>query len=205
MSLDVPVGPFALQIPATAAPRPLFKVMNGAWSPTLVERLEQSFGNTTALCMPIPGATRPRGALLALLPEESQAVLFAGVLAHAASAAVRRLDDEAQSIADGVLPPSVFAVHASDEILRAERYQRPVSVVVLETDRLDELVQLGRELAPGLRRWDLLGRLTEERPAIAAILPETTRAGARALEEAWSSALDALQSTCPCHPDEFVV
>jgi hypothetical protein len=210
----------------------------------------------------------------------------------------RRLQPlESESSHDSAEQLAIALKHTADEILRAERYQLPLSVVVFETDRLDELVQLGQELAPGLRRWDLLGRLTVDRPAIAAMLPETNRAGARGLidrlsedllgvrvgaasfpgdgaglarlidvargrsvrlhgpaierwakpmnssrvwrrgapsgrdmyvvrcptclvpyarrvwpttdahtlDEAWTSARDALMASCPCHPDEFVV
>jgi hypothetical protein len=201
-SLGVPAGPFAFRVPESAAPRPLAQLMDGAWEPNQVAGLERALSTTAALCIPVPGAARPRGALLALLPDEDQAVLLAGVLAHAASGAARHLAAESLPVADAVLPSTVFAERAADEILRAERYHRPLSLVVFETDRLDEMAQLGLELSPALRRWDLLGRLDVDRPAIAAVLPETSRAGARGLIERLSGDLLGVRTGAASFPED---
>lgn len=201
-SLGVPAGPFAFRVPESAAPRPLAELMDGAWEPDLAARAERTFDTTAALCIPVPGSSKPRGALLALLPDGNQAALLAGVLAHAASGAARHLAAEDTSMVDAVLPSTIFAERAADEILRAERYLRPLSLIVFETDRLDEMAQLGLELSPALRRWDLLGRLDVDRPALAAILPETSRAGARGLIERLSGDLLGVRTGAASFPED---
>ena len=201
--LGVSDGPFAFMARDPGPPRPLAEFMGLAWGPEACARVERMLGTVAAVSSPIAGARGPRGALLALLPTWERAELPATLLLHGGDAAARLLDQEAAiAIADGVLDSRTMAETANGEIARAERYRRQLAIVLFEAERSATLAQFDPALVRSLRRWDFIGRLDIDRPALAALLPETNRAGARGLIRRLGSKLNGIRTGIATYPED---
>jgi hypothetical protein len=179
-SLGVPLGPFPFVPPAAGTVEPVERVFGHAWGLQACAALARRLVASGVLCAPVPGAEAPQGALLALLPDAAPVAVLSRVLAHAAVAAAARLERERTVAGDGVLEPAALAAVAEEELARARRYGRPLTVVALRVERLAELAGAGRLVGAHLGRWDRVGRLATTTPALALVLPETDRAAALA-------------------------
>src|SRR5262249_33926012 len=89
---------------------------------------------------------------------------------------------------------------AGQEVARAHRYQRQLTIMLIESRNIHEMARLGPSLVRVLRRWDFIGRLDADRPILVAVLPETGREGGRGLLRRLATALDDVlvgAATCP--------
>lgn len=169
----LPMHPFAFTPPPQVVARPLTETFGEGWGAERCAMVERALGVRTVLCAPLRDTAGLRGALIAFPTSGAHLLLVAGVLVHAATAAVRLLGREYTAISDGVLDAATFAERGAHELARAVRYNRQVTLVVFETNNLPELAQMGPALVRTLRKWDILGRVEAERPVLAAVLPET--------------------------------
>jgi hypothetical protein len=197
----VPAGPFPFDLPRSGEELPLARLIGSAWGAEASATLEARLGATAAVAAAITGDEGPRGALLALYRPAPGTALLAGVLAHAAEAAACHLRVAAAAAGSGVLPARAFAQRAADEIARAERYQRVLALVTFEPGTKDALAALGMKLVRTLRRWDILGRL-DITPALAAVLPETGRGGARGLIRRLGTTLTGVRIGVAVFPED---
>lgn len=79
-----------------------------------------------------------------------------------------------------LLDAGTLTSRAEDEISRARRYHRSLSVVTLELESTAEQVLVGRTALHLLRRWDLIGLAHTDQPVVV-VLPETDRGGGDSL------------------------
>lgn len=99
-----------------------------------------------------------------------------------------------------LLPPEELNLRAEDEIARARRYQRPLSVLVARADDISEQAILGGLIRRVLRRWDIVGRLTTPLPLLVALLPETDLTGAAGARDRLAEIMPDVQmgyAACP--------
>jgi GGDEF domain-containing protein len=142
--------------------------------------------------------------LIALIRDERHAPAFAGVLAHAATAAARSLAFATEQEPHGVLDPRTLAERGALEVQRAERYGRPLALTLFVADRFSQLAALGNRLSRTLRAWDVVGRWEMDRPALVAVLPETDRQGALGLIDRLKQELAGVHSGVAAFPGDGV-
>ncbi len=82
-----------------------------------------------------------------------------------------------QAASRTLLDAGTLERRAGDEISRARRYHRALSVVALELDSAAEQRLIGQTALHLLRRWDLIGLANTDRPTVVVVLPETDRGG----------------------------
>lgn len=198
----IPHGGFLFTLPTSLTPRPLREVFTEGWGEVACASLAAHLDVDSAICVPIIDADGPRGALVAFLRVGENAPLLVGVLVHAATAASRYLHENRIPAAEDVLPPAGLTERATNELARAERYQRPVSVVAFELAHAADVANFAPPLLRSLRHWDFLGRLDSDPPALIAVLPETSRSGARGIIKRMSQKFGTLTAGAAVFPDD---
>ena len=124
-----------------------------------------------------------------------------GIFADLAGLAITNADTSAHLLAQatsdpltGLLNHRAFQLRVENEVRRAQRYDRPLALVLLDLDHFKSindayghqagdasLMQAARLLNAGARAGDILGRIGGDEFAL--LLPETVAEGARAIAE----------------------
>lgn len=198
----VPLGGFAFQLPHSLAPRPLREVFGAGWGDAVCETLRTRLHVDVALCVPVLHGETVRAVLVALMGVTDDAPLLASVLLHAATAASRFLNEARAPAAEEVLSPAGLTERATNELARAERYHRPVAVVVFELATHADLTNLAPSLLRSLRLWDVLGRWDSHTPTLVTVLPETNRNGVRGLLRRLGGRLGSVQVGAAVFPED---
>lgn len=201
-AIGLPSGPFRFEPPPDAAPRPVAQVLAPICGVREAEQVALRLGSTGAICAAIPGPQGWRGALLALPATPERASLLANLVAYAAPSAARLLDLEAPAEADGVLDARAFTPRAADELERAIEFRRKASVVAIVCESLGDLSQVAPQVARSLGRWDMLGRIDQYPPALAALLPEADRNDVLNLVNRLGTQFPRLQLGAATYPDD---
>jgi len=201
-TLDVPLGPFSLRLPVTCGPWPLATVLGDVWGEEACLRIEETLQTRTTICVPINGPSGLCGALLALVDGGGSASLLLALLAHAAVSAERHLGAGHFPVDGAVLNAAAFARRATDEVARAERYQRHLSLLVLQHETNEDLHRSTAVLALRVRHWDALCQPSCEPPSLVLLLPETGRAGARAFLRRLGAELAGVRMGIATLPDD---
>src|SRR5262245_52046351 len=104
----------------------------------------------------------------------------------------RDYSEERPSASDRVLPSQELEDRLADELARAHRYSRPLSIVEISLDGLDPAHRgaAATLVSQHVRRQDALG--WSEGSRIIAVLPETSSEGAAALAQRLVGALSAV-------------
>jgi diguanylate cyclase (GGDEF)-like protein len=128
-----------------------------------------------------------------------------GIFADLAGLAITNADTSshllAQATSDpltGLLNHRAFQARVESEVARAQRYGRPLALVLLDLDHFKSindayghqagdaaLMQAARLLDDGARAGDILGRIGGDEFAL--LLPETTASGALPIAERWAA------------------
>jgi diguanylate cyclase (GGDEF)-like protein len=132
-----------------------------------------------------------------------------GIFADLAGLAITNADTSAHLLAQatsdpltGLLNHRAFQERVESEVARAQRYGRPLALVLLDLDYFKSindayghqagdsaLMQAAHLLEGGARAGDVLGRIGGDEFAL--LLPETTAAGALPIAERWATAFRA--------------
>ena len=175
-----PFGAFAPALLATMEPEPdavrlrqlVQAAAGGTWPASgpnaLVERV----------FLPELDEQVPRALLVALPEAGNDAEALLAVLHSAAPAVERILRSHLHDDAGFLLEQASFEERVTQEIGRARRYQRELSLLVCRPISANHVRLCGELLGARLRRWDAIGLLSSDCHELAAVLPETSRGGA---------------------------
>jgi hypothetical protein len=174
--LALPLGPITLDPAAHAeagAVLTLPEVFGSAWGADACRRIEHAYGIRGVIVR----ASGPKPAtstkIAALLNDSAAAPLIRRLMEHATFTLARFAPDGAGQ-PDRVLTPDSILRHVQQEVARAGRYQRRLSVVYVEVRSAEEATRVGQLIGRQLRPWDAVGRVEGDSAALLVVLPETS-------------------------------
>lgn len=177
----VPAGPYRFDPPPTVELQPLSAVLGAAWGSDACARLERSLGAAVTLCLPIPGGDEPHGALVTIAQSEQYPPDLIGLVAHAVSVISHQVDLERVIATDDLLDGRRFLRRAGDEVARAERFGRLLTMVGIQVNDLADLPSLTAAIKASLQRGDFGGRPDVQGRTLVIGLPECTAQAWRTL------------------------
>lgn len=177
----IPDQPLAFRLPSSEAAMPLPLLFGSALDEEVYERMATTLAVGGGVCLPVTAGSEPSGALFALFASPESGPMVGALLAHAALATGRVLEDVATSGVRRVLDAAAFTDAAETELARCAAAGRRLSLIVCSAGSVAELAALGRGLLKVARVWDIAGRAPVEQPAVALLLPEVDRVDARLL------------------------
>lgn len=177
----VPAGPFRFSPPATVELQPLSAVLGAAWGPDACARIERSLGAAVTLCLPIPGGEEAHGALVTIAQSEQYPPDLIGLVAHAVSVISHQVDLERATASDDLLDGRRFLRRAGDEVARAERFGRLLTMVGIQVNDLADLPTLTAAIKASLQRGDFGGRPDVQGRTLVVGLPECSAQAWRAM------------------------
>jgi hypothetical protein len=176
VELELPLGPFTLGPAAHAeagAVLTLPEVFGSAWGTDACRRVEHLYGIRGLIvraCGPKPATSTK---VAALLNDPAAAPLIRRLTEHA-TLALARFAPDVTGQPDRILTADAIQHQVHQEIARAGRYQRRLSVVYVEVRSPEEATRVGRLIGRRLRPWDAIGRVEGDSSALLAVLPETS-------------------------------